>query len=70
MAFTQTDLDAIGKAIASGVLSVRYADGRQISYQSTDALLKAEQRIRDALANQQPGTSRRRRRTPAYRNGC
>lgn len=70
MAFSSDDLAAIRKAIASGVLSVRYADGRQVTYQSADALLKAEQRIVDAIAGQQPGAGRRRRRTPAYRNGC
>lgn len=70
MAFSSDDLTAIRKAIGSGVLSVRYADGRQVAYQSTEALLKAEQRIVDALAGQKPGAARRRCRTPAYRNGC
>lgn len=70
MAFTQTDLDAIRAAIAQGVLSFRYPDGRQVTYQSTEALLKAEQRMVDAIAGAQPGAARRRRRAPAYRNGC
>lgn len=40
MAFTQTQLDAIDTAIASGELSVTY-DGRSVTYRSLDDLLKA-----------------------------
>jgi hypothetical protein len=68
MAYTQTDLEAIRTAIASGVLKVRYADGSEVTYQSLADLLKVEQRIECALA---PATTRRNRRSyPAYRNGC
>jgi hypothetical protein len=68
MAFTQSDLDAIRVAIGSGVLKVRYADGSEVTYQSLDDLLKAEQRIVGSMA----GTSGRRirRSYPGYRNGC
>ncbi len=69
MAFTQTDLDTIRAAIGSGVMKVRYADGREVTYQSGADMLKAEQRIMDALASA-PGSGRRRRRTPGWRNGC
>ena len=69
MDFSQENLTALRAAIASGVMKVRYADGREIAYQSTEAMLKAEQRIMDALAAQRPG-GRRRRRAAAYRNGC
>jgi hypothetical protein len=41
MAFTSADLDAIDRAIASGVLKVRFADGRQVDYRGTDDLLRA-----------------------------
>lgn len=43
MAWTQADIDKLKAAIASGVLSVSYAGppARSISYQSTDAMLKA-----------------------------
>jgi hypothetical protein len=68
MAFNQTDLDAIRAAIGSGVLRVRYADGREVMYQSLDDLLKAERRIMDGLASPAPGRSRRS--YPSYRNGC
>jgi hypothetical protein len=68
MAFGQPELDAIQAAIGSGVLRVRYADGREVMYQSLDDLLKAERRILDAIA---PTSGRRGRRSyPAYRNGC
>jgi hypothetical protein len=70
MAFTPDHLTAIREAIAGGVLSFRYPDGRQVTYQSLDDLLKAEQRISDAIAGSSPGAPRRRRRTPGYRNGC
>lgn len=70
MAYSEADLAPIRTAIASGVLSVRYADGRTVTYQSTEALLKAEQRILDGIAGAKPGAARRRRRTPGYRNGA
>ena len=68
MAFSQTDLDAIQTAIASGVLRVRYADGREVTYQSLDDLLKAEKRILDAIAR--TSGRRSRRSYPSFRNGC
>lgn len=46
MALTQTDLDAIDAAIASGELSVRDKDGRQITYRSMGELLQARDAIR------------------------
>lgn len=48
MAFTQTDLDAIDAAIASGELTVAH-NGRTVTYRSMDDLLKARQRIDDVL---------------------
>lgn len=68
MAFNQTDLAAIQAAIGSGVLRVRYADGREVTYQSLDDLLKAEKRILAAIAV--PADRRNRRSYPGYRNGC
>lgn len=49
MAFTSDDLDRIRAAIATGELRVRYAD-REVEYRSIDDLLKAEQRILNALS--------------------
>ena len=43
MALTQTDLDAINRAIASGELSVRTVTGQTVTYRSIDELLKARE---------------------------
>jgi hypothetical protein len=48
--FTQSDLDAINAAIASGELTVRSSDGKQVTYRSMDELLKARQTIEGDLA--------------------
>ena len=48
MAFTSSDLAAIESAIASGELSVQYAD-RRVTYRSVDELLKARELIAKAL---------------------
>ncbi|SDV47923.1 phage head-tail joining protein, partial [Chitinasiproducens palmae] len=40
MALTQTDLDALDQAIASGVLTCEL-DGQRVTYQSTDQLMRA-----------------------------
>ena len=34
MAYSQTDVDALKAAIATGALEVKYADGRQVRYRS------------------------------------
>ncbi len=44
MALTQSDLDALDAAIASGALAVEF-DGRKITYQSTAALIEARQHV-------------------------
>ena len=41
MAFTSADLSTLDSAIASGVLKVRFGDGREVTYASTQALLQA-----------------------------
>ena len=48
MAFSQTDLDAIDAAIASGALRVKYKD-REVQYQSLADLLSARSVIANAL---------------------
>jgi len=50
MAYTQTDLDAINAAIASGTLSVSFSD-RSVTYRSIDSLLKAKRIIEAELAS-------------------
>jgi hypothetical protein len=41
MAFTQTDVDALKAALATGALKVRYADGREVTYRSLSDLQRA-----------------------------
>ncbi|WP_238535631.1 phage head-tail joining protein [Paraburkholderia phytofirmans] len=58
MAFTQQNLDAIEKAIATGTLSVEY-NGKRITYRSMGDLLKARDVIKTELLKQQaPGVPR------------
>jgi roadblock/LC7 domain-containing protein len=52
MAFTQTQLDALDGAIAAGVLTVRTADGKLVTYQSMGDMLKARDLIASSLAAQ------------------
>lgn len=70
MAFTQADLVNIRANIASGILETRFADGSGVKYQSLADMMKAEERIASSIASATPGAARRRRRTPAWRNGC
>ena len=50
MAFTPQDLAAVDAAIASGELTVRGADDRQVTYRTIDELLKARALIQPRLA--------------------
>lgn len=68
MAFTQADLDNIRACIGSGVLSTKFADGREVRYQDLDAMLAAEQRITAVVAGATPG-GRPRRSAPSYCSG-
>lgn len=55
MAFSQSDLDAVNAALASGELMVRTADGKQVTYRSVAELERARQIILDGLASQVAG---------------
>lgn len=44
MALTQTDLDSLDRAIASGTLSVEF-DGRKMTYQTTSQLIDARNHV-------------------------
>ncbi|MCC4234533.1 hypothetical protein LL253_17820 [Sphingobium soli] len=68
--WTDSDLIAVRRAIASGVRSVTFADGRKTEYQSLDQLMAAE-RVIDASLKMQAQTANglNRRRTPYYRSG-
>lgn len=50
MAFTQTDLDAVNAAVASGELKIEVA-GRMVMYRSIDELIKARDIISAELAS-------------------
>jgi hypothetical protein len=49
MEFTQTNLTAINKAIASGALIVEY-DGQKITYRSMSELMRARDLIKSELS--------------------
>ena len=50
MAWTQEDLDALKAAYAGGTLSVRFSDGRTVTYPSGDDLLKRIRMVEAELA--------------------
>ncbi len=58
MAFTTTDLAAIDAAIASGELTVRTADGKQVTLRTMDELMQARQAIRAEIASTSGATAR------------
>lgn len=49
MAYTQTDLDAIEAAMASGVLRVRDRNGSEIQYRNFEDMRRARDLIREEL---------------------
>lgn len=50
MAFTQQQLDDLEAAIAAGILTVRTADGKMVTYQSMGDMLKARDLVASSLA--------------------
>jgi hypothetical protein len=50
MAYTTDDLSTIERAIASGQLRVRLADGSELQYQSTESMMRVRSDIVDSLA--------------------
>lgn len=59
MAYTQSDLDRIKRAIARGEMEVRQGD-RMVQFRSVDDLLKVQRAIEDELASMSGGPSRSR----------
>ena len=62
MALSQSDLDALDSAIASGALSVEF-DGRRMTYQTTAAMITARDHVArvvnsGASTNRGPGVFR------------
>lgn len=41
MAYTAADLETLERAVATGVMRVRYSDGKEVTYRTTDELLRA-----------------------------
>jgi len=66
MAWTQTDLDALNKAISNGVTSVRYAD-RSVQYRSLNEMLKIRSLMMDELGL--PGVAKEAMRKFSYSKG-
>ena len=62
MAFTQADVDAMQKAIGSGVRKVTFADGRSTEYQNLDAMLSALNVMRGDVAKTTNAATRNSRR--------
>lgn len=54
MAITQQDIDNLDAAIVSGELTVSY-QGRTVTYQTTDAMIKARAHAARVLQQQSPG---------------
>jgi len=55
MAWTQTDLDEIEKAIATGARRVKFSD-REVEYASTTDLLRVRDLIRKTLGTASEGS--------------
>lgn len=64
MAFTQTDLDALNKAIGSGVTQVQYAD-KTIRYRTLDEMM----RVRRVMMEELDQIKAPRRDHPVYSKG-
>lgn len=50
MAYSQTDLDRLDAAIASGTLKVRFSDGSEVTYRSMAELMAARNHVAAQLA--------------------
>jgi hypothetical protein len=66
MAITQTQLDALDEAIASGTLEVWY-DHKKVEYRSLDEMMQIRRWMQAEIAR--AGGPRNRRRVARYHNG-
>lgn len=66
MAYTQTDIDNLEAALATGVLTVEYA-GRRTTFRSQAEMLQQLQRMKDAAA---PRSSAPRFSDTIFERGC
>jgi hypothetical protein len=51
MAFTQSDIDALDRAIATGYLAVTHSDGRHVTYRSVEELRQAKAEAQKEVAS-------------------
>lgn len=51
MAFQQSDLDKLDRAIASGLMKVRYADGAEMTYRTLAEMYETRARIAASLSS-------------------
>lgn len=51
MAWSQSDVTKLERAIASGVKRVRYSPTHEVEYQSTDEMLRVLETMRAALSD-------------------
>lgn len=58
MAFSQSDVDTLKAAIATGAMRVRYADGREIQYRSQAELERALMLVEGEVAGPAAKASR------------
>ena len=65
LAWQQTDLDTLDKALASNLRSVTFADGRQTTFQDADKMLAVRREIKAELAAAASQVTARRRVTRA-----
>lgn len=66
MAWTQTQLDALDEAIASGTREVWYGQ-KKVEYRSLDEMMTLRRTMADEIAR--AGQPKRRRRVARYNNG-
>jgi hypothetical protein len=70
MAWQQSDLDKLDACIASGVLVTRFADGREVRYQTLEMLLAARRVVAAQLSTAEAvATGAVRRRFASYTSG-
>lgn len=69
MSFTQSQLDTLRAAYASGVRRVKYADGKEVEYNSMAEMAAAIAKIESALAAQGAGGGRATHTTAGYDRG-
>lgn len=58
MAFTQTDIDALKAAIATGAMRVRYADGREVEYRTLAEMREVLRMMTDEVSASAGASSR------------